>query len=249
MKVIALFFTVATFLVNSSVSTPKNIPKPIVVLELFTSEGCSSCPSADALLNSTIIEAEKSGKEIYALSFHVDYWNHLGWKDNFSSSQFSDRQRDYAAYFGSGSYTPQLVVNGNKEFVGSDKYKMQANLAQPIEALNDITLGYQLLNNEVGLPKIQVSYEVSGRTKNTEIKICLVQKDAVTAIQRGENSGRKLIHKNVVRVLVSQKINQPTGQMTLTIPKGISPKDCSIIAFTQINTHQITGANSIKSLI
>lgn len=228
----------------------KTATKPVVVLELFTSEGCSSCPPADALLNSIIDENEKKDTEIYALSFHVDYWNHLGWKDPFSSSQFSERQREYAEQFGSGSYTPQLVANGNKEFVGSNKKQLHETLAEALLVKNEISLRSKLINNnQIDLQKLEVNYEVSGNSKNTVINICLVQKEAITFVQRGENSGRKLVHKNIVRVLKTQKIIQSSGQVSLEVPKGLTQKDCSIIAFTQTNNHQITGATSLKSIL
>src|SRR5438046_1978213 len=91
--------------------------KNIVVLELFTSQGCSSCPPADRLLGSYTNQ-----ENVIPLSFHVDYWNHLGWKDPFSNAAFSQRQETYAnAFASSGVYTPQVIINGQKEMVGSDE--------------------------------------------------------------------------------------------------------------------------------
>src|SRR5439155_1000874 len=96
------------------------------LLELFTSEGCSSCPPADALLARLASEARRSGRRVYALSFHVDYWDRLGWKDRFSSAAFTQRQGDYARRFRLASlYTPQLVVNGAQEIVGSDAPRVE----------------------------------------------------------------------------------------------------------------------------
>src|SRR5882757_10188754 len=89
------------------------------VVELFTSEGCSSCPSADALV--AAVQKENKDQPVYILAFHVDYWDRLGWKDAFSDAAYSDRQRAYASWLRLSSiYTPQVVVNGRKEFVGSD---------------------------------------------------------------------------------------------------------------------------------
>src|SRR6516164_6714157 len=92
----------------------------LVVVELFTSEGCSSCPPADALLKELSEQQPLQGVQVIALEEHVDYWNHLGWTDPFSSTEFSQRQSDYARIFGNdGVYTPQMVVDGQSEFVGS----------------------------------------------------------------------------------------------------------------------------------
>ena len=101
--------------------------EPIVVLELFTSQGCSSCPSADKLLNE--VRKEYNEENVFALSYHVSYWNYIGWKDPFSKEEYTEKQHAYAAKFRSRSvYTPQLVVNGKEHFVGSDQYKLYSRL-------------------------------------------------------------------------------------------------------------------------
>ncbi|MEO7532910.1 MAG: DUF1223 domain-containing protein, partial [Ferruginibacter sp.] len=98
-------------------------PQGFAVVELFTSEGCSSCPPADAAMS---VIANKYKEQVFVLGFHVDYWNRLGWKDEFSSSDYSKRQRNYATAFSlEGVYTPQVVVNGKSQFVGSDKSKIE----------------------------------------------------------------------------------------------------------------------------
>ena len=123
MKKVILLFVIISLLIAGSAfkSNFKSSAsfQPVAVIELFTSQGCSSCPSADQLLSQTINEAKKDGRKIFALSFHVDYWNRLGWADPFSTNEYSQRQRAYAAQLNDNSvYTPQMIVNGSRQFVG-----------------------------------------------------------------------------------------------------------------------------------
>src|SRR5579872_5297720 len=112
------------FVIISSAAFSQNNP---VVIELFTSQGCSSCPAADKNLAELIEEAEKKGLPVYGLSFHVDYWNYIGWKDPYSRSEYTARQREYSSFLNSETvYTPQMIVNGEVEFVGSDKKAAEA---------------------------------------------------------------------------------------------------------------------------
>ena len=173
--------------------------EPIAVVELFTSEGCSSCPPADKLLSKLTEAAEKDHRKIFTLSFHVDYWDRLGWRDPFSSGLYSDRQRQYAEVMKlQGVYTPQMVVNGRTEFVGSDNSKLNDAI---ISALNvNATAAFSKLGitRKEG-QKITVSYEAIGNIKGCEIHFALVSKHESTAVKRGENGGRQLDHTNVVR--------------------------------------------------
>ncbi|WP_460504188.1 DUF1223 domain-containing protein, partial [Hymenobacter agri] len=113
---LSLAATMAPTIPEEPAPAPVRVP---VVVELFTSEGCSSCPAADAALRELARAQSVPGVEVIALGEHVDYWNRLGWKDGFSSSAYTERQRQYATGFGTGSYTPQAVVNGRYELVGS----------------------------------------------------------------------------------------------------------------------------------
>src|SRR5579864_1046092 len=118
----AALLILSTFGRSTGVAAPRDPASPphLVIVELFTSEGCSSCPPADALLKELSEQQKVKGVEIVALEEHVDYWNHLGWKDPYSAAEFSQRQSDYAQVFGSdGVYTPQMIVDGQSELVGS----------------------------------------------------------------------------------------------------------------------------------
>ena len=181
----------------------KNEMEGFAVIELFTSEGCSSCPPADKLLET--IDKEYAGKNVLVLSYHVDYWNKLGWKDEFSNAENTARQNYYANHFRLNSiYTPQAVVNGTTEFVGSDRNKMTNTIEQSKKINKTITLSASVDNN-----KVMVDYKVNDQSGGESMLIALVQKQATTEVKRGENGGRKLHHINIVREfqLVKNKSN------------------------------------------
>ena len=198
------------------------------VLELFTSEGCSSCPPAETVLKE--IQQEYQNKPVYILAFHVDYWNHLGWKDQFSQAAFTERQRQYSYTLGSGSlYTPQLVINGSKEFVGSSK---RAIVDEINANLNSASTEALKLNCTLQENKLTVKYEGASQNKNAELVLALVQKTAQSNVKAGENSGRSLSHIQIVRDLEHFPF-EPSRSVTMTLPANFSLKDWELIGFVQ----------------
>jgi hypothetical protein len=207
----------------------KAIPENgFALVELFTSEGCSSCPPADELV-SRIIKEDKN-KAVYVLGYHVDYWNHLGWRDEFSKAEYSERQRKYAAYLHSDVYTPQIVVNGKKEFVGSSegtlRNAIQAGLQQtgiePV-ALNDVHFSNTILSLQYQTKNIA----------NRVLLIAFVQNNAQSNVKSGENSGHVLSHVNIVRDLESIKLNKPNSAENIKLPAGFNPQTWQVIGFVQ----------------
>ena len=197
------------------------------VVELFTSEGCSSCPAAEAAL-AQVHDEYKQG--VYVLEFHVDYWDYIGWKDVFSSKDYTNRQQQYASVFHlSSTYTPQAIVNGKNELVGSDKAKLHLlinkNLAAAPQA--SIQLAATASNGHVS-----VSYKTMNAAHQL-LNIALVQQKAETNVKRGENSGRKLPHMNVVRTLKTIDVASNEGIVNIPLPAGLLPGECTIIAYTQ----------------
>ena len=179
----------------------ENEDKGIVVLELFTSQGCSSCPPADILLNEVKNEYPEN---VFVLSYHVDYWNYIGWADPFSKKEFTDKQSNYNRKFNyPGNYTPQLVVNGKEHFVGSNRAKVKGSI--------DKYSGYKVVNelifrelNREGA-KINFNYEIIGKTDNNTVRAILLLNERVTKVKRGENRQRTLTNSNIV--IAEKEIN------------------------------------------
>ena len=209
----------------------------VVVLELFTSEGCSSCPPADKLLPELI----KSDSNIMALSFHVDYWNRLGWEDPFSSAAFSERQRDYARQLHLESvYTPQLVINGEYEMVGSSRGKAESTIKRALKDKAVVQLTVE--NVKTSNNKLSFVVHTKGDFKKTDMLAALVQKQVATNVRAGENSGAKLSHTNVVRVF-SKQTAADKNEFELELPENISKTNWQLIIYSQQKKDlKITGA-------
>jgi len=174
-----------------------------VLAELFTSEGCSSCPPADDLLRRLLGEQPVDGVEVIALSEHVDYWNRLGWRDPFSSEQFTQRQSDYARAMGTPQiYTPQLVVNGTIEVIGNDTHAVTDALARGAR-LPRATLSVSSAPVNSGLRVTVVVSDAPAQTASgpIEVVVAVAEDDLVSEVSRGENARRRLRHDAVVRVL------------------------------------------------
>ncbi|MEO6602714.1 MAG: DUF1223 domain-containing protein [Polyangiaceae bacterium] len=181
----------------------------VAVVELFTSEGCSSCPPADRVLATLAARAKAASLPVFPLSFHVDYWNYLGWRDRFSSASYSERQREYGPISaGGGTYTPQAVVNGEAECVGSDASRVDALIASALKRPSRTQIALEARRGEHG---IEVSYRVSGETTARVINLALVEPRVETAVERGENGGERLVHVNVVRVFSSRPLSEGTA--------------------------------------
>lgn len=190
------------------------------ILELFTSQGCSSCPPADSLL------ADLSHKpNILPLSFHVDYWNYLGWADPFSQATWSARQQAYALHLGErGVYTPQLVIDGRVGMVGSNRRDVARFLAAAAATTPTV------LAATATWTAASVRVAVTAPS-DASVWLALYDHSARVAVPRGENAGTTLQTTNPVRAL--QRIAEPGKQVTATIALPASCTDCSAVAFTQ----------------
>jgi hypothetical protein len=169
-----------------------------VVVELFTSQGCSSCPPANAFLN----ELSKQPSNVLALAFHVTYWDYLGWKDPFSLTLATDRQAQYGRRFGDGSYTPEIVVDGSAGLVGS--YRDDINRVIAKAKAENVTVADVSLVARDGKASIDIG---AGRGA-ARVMLVGFDREHVTAIGRGENRGRTMAEANIVRSF------RPIGQWT-----------------------------------
>lgn len=216
----------------------------IAVVELFTSQGCSSCPPADVALKQIEAAANKNGLPVHVLSFHVDYWNRLGWKDPFSDSGHTRRQQSYAALTGSSRvYTPQMIVNGATEFVGSDRAKANVAISKALQQSSHASIQLTHVAEENGW---KIGYRVDGAQQGFVLNVALVDTPDGTSVIRGENAGRKLHHVNVVRNYASIPLDSGGGEMTISRPENFSGNDSQIIAYVQDpQTGEVVGANAI----
>jgi hypothetical protein len=160
-----------------------------VVVELFTSQGCSSCPPANAYLN----ELSKQRADVLALAFHVTYWDYLGWKDPFSLQTATDRQARYGRRFGDGSYTPEIVVDGASGLVGSDRSDVDGAIARARVA-NSAAAEVRVIARDG-----RVSIDIGPGQGAAKVYLVGFDREHVTAISRGENRGRTMPEANIVR--------------------------------------------------
>jgi hypothetical protein len=197
---------------------------------LFTSEGCSSCPPADELLAKFQKEAE--GKSIYILAYHVDYWDRVGWKDMFSNADYSKRQVRYGKWLHTSSvYTPQVVVNGKAEFVGSNEPAIRSAISSQLALKPGSALKLQVRQEN---EKWVVQYRAMNTKKNDILLIILLQKKAETKVERGENAGRILEHVQIVRQLNAEQLNiSGQGSFTAAFPKGLNLQNGDILGLIQ----------------
>jgi len=223
-----LFFMLFSYGFNrlTGKTFPDSAAKGFAVVELFTSEGCSSCPPAEEAIAAL---AKEYSSNVYVLCLHVDYWDYLGWRDAFSSADYTRRQQQYAAMFNINSiYTPQAIVNGRVEFTGSDRKKLYAAVQDAL--VKNINSTIEISASPSGAKEITVSYKADVNN-GSMLQLAIVQPFASSAVQRGENKGKLLHHINVVRSL--KTVNGGKGVVHIALPEGLVAKDCRVIAFIQ----------------
>jgi len=213
------------------------------VVELFTSEGCSSCPPADKLLGK--INEGFNNQSVYVLSFHVDYWDKFGWKDRFSKQQFTTRQKMYDSTLHTDTYTPQAVINGQKETVGSD----EKSVLQLINSMLQVNAKDKSLQCDLSVKKgkLLVAWQTDQTLVGDTINVALVQDNVSDRVTAGENKGQEIQHVNVVREFKSERLRKTMGNLTINIPDDLKTGSLHVIAYTQTRGDlRITSAFSSK---
>jgi hypothetical protein len=219
-----------------------------VVVELFTSEGCSSCPPADALLTKLIDQQPVRGVQIVALEEHVDYWDRQGWRDPFSSPEFTARQKRYVQQLRLDSaYTPQMVIDGRSEVVGSNS---QAALSELAKAARTAKIPVQLAIRERSIDRVSLAVQVDASRSSGDVLVAITESKLATDVGRGENAGHNLKHSAVVRKLISvgelKKGEAYSRETTVELAPEWRPENLSAVVFIQERTSGRTlGATEI----
>jgi hypothetical protein len=236
LRALALSVAVAATLTPLRQDTAPRIP---VLVELFTSEGCSSCPPADTLLQKLVAEQPIPGATVIALGQHVDYWDRLGWADPFSAPAFTQRQAEYRQRFAAKQiYTPQMVVDGRDQFVGSDAgaaRKAIAKAARTPKAKVDVS---------VEIPgAIEVTVRVAGLRQAglrqpASLVLAITEDGLSSNVRQGENSGRHLSHAAVVRAMGAARAIEPTAdtvdvKLPVQLEASWSRDHVHVVAFVQ----------------
>jgi hypothetical protein len=237
-KIVALLFLIGFGVAGAGVglgglawAASPEARKPVLV-ELFTSEGCSSCPPADALLQAIDREQNIPGAQVIVLSEHVDYWDHDGWRDPFSSAAMTARQEAYAARFTQDSaYTPEAVIDGAKGLVGSDRRGLTSAVEQAAQRPKEeiAITGASVSGNAVA------ANVMIGALSRADLYAVLADDHDESSVSSGENSGRRLTHVAVARVIkrVGSLNNGFSGQVRLAQPKDSEGRKMRLIIFAQ----------------
>jgi hypothetical protein len=241
-----LVFLGAAFFLRPAAAVPGATTAKAVVVELFTSEGCSSCPPADELLGHLRQGLSAKNIQVIPLGFHVDYWNSLGWKDRFSSADFSRRQEQYARSLGvDGPYTPEMVVDGAMEFVGNNAGQAQRTISQ--EASQPELAGVKI--SAAGTDQLTIQVKAPVSAGDAYVLLAITEDNLATKVGSGENGGRTLHHAAVVREL-RQLGRLHAGSFEANVPLKVDKEwkreDLRAVVFVQEGpSGKIQGAASV----
>lgn len=211
-----------------------------VLVELFTSEGCSSCPPVDTLLQQMDAAQPFSHAQLIVLSEHVDYWNHDGWKDPYSSALFTDRQTAYVRALGlSEPYTPQLIVDGNVVLRTSDPQQVNQTFEKAAAAprIPVHIVGFSVADTNPPVVRARIEADGESAPGNADVYLAVALEHAESQVSAGENNGRRLTHVAVVEYLKKLgKLESGKGfaqDCQVKLKKGTDPANLRVVAFVQ----------------
>ncbi|MDZ4668731.1 MAG: DUF1223 domain-containing protein [bacterium] len=234
-KILAsLSLIILTTAVSFAQKKEEKLYQPAVIVELFSSEGCASCPYADEFLKELINISDSAGTPVYVIDYHVVIWNKSGWVDPFSDSLYSLRQQEYMHKKQlAAMYTPMVFVNGgDKDFAGGDKkgigMAIQNFLSAP--SMHFMRSGVTGIENE---DSVMIAYQFWGNPDSLEMRVALVQKEINSQVKGGENSGLILHHHNVVRALQTQKLGKSDGHFKFPIDRNLNLDNYRLVLFLQ----------------
>ncbi|WBB93158.1 DUF1223 domain-containing protein [Verrucosispora sp. WMMC514] len=217
------------------------------VVEMFTSQGCDSCPPAEEVLSEIERTARERGQRVFTLGFHVDYWDHLGWADPYGDPAHTRRQEDYARAFGSGGlYTPQMVVNGSVEFVGSNQQAASSAITSALAAAPVTSVTLSVANSDGGR-RVAVDYQVDRPPALGMVNVAVVEDGLENDVPRGENAGRRLRQDGVVRAFAAANLNLTDGRVELDVPAELDPRRAVVVGYVQNDGDRaIVGATAVE---
>jgi len=236
-----LIFAIAANLattIASKADLPEKTQTPwpgFVVIELFTSQGCPSCPPADKMLEQVKNKGQEKGAPIYTLAFHVDYWNRRGWHDRFSHRDYSRRQQSYSSHFSKRQiYTPQIVINGRVETHGANAQKASASIDYFLSQPSGLKINLDVQRDKTGNHLI-VNYSTPNAPANSVINLALVDGVHKTHVRRNANRSYTLRNANIVRAFKTFKITKTDDEHSyrLLIPNDLIVSQATVIAYIQ----------------
>jgi len=216
------------------------------VVELFTSEGDGLCEEAGSFLKEIYKENRTDGKALFCLTYHVDYWNKLGWKDPFSRLQYTRRQENYSRVLPSHEmYTPQFVVNGTAEYTLKEKEKIKLALKSALQKAQDVTL--QITLDSLHHDTAYISWSHNRPDKNLVLQIVYTENAITSRITKGENSGKTLHHDHMVKTLFAVNSPATSGQTRIILRDRKETINADIIGFLQNKqNYRILAADEIS---
>jgi hypothetical protein len=233
MLIVVSLFGFSTQMAIAAECSAKSGTATVPLLELYTSEGCSSCPPTDKWLS----DLKPDSKKVIPLAFHVDYWDYIGWKDKFSKAEYSERQRKTAAFAGAGFvYTPQFVLSG-RDFKGADASRLNQAIAasQKLASRANLSLNASTQTNGEITLKATAQAANPADIKHADIFVAIYENKLVSQVNAGENNGRELKHDYVVRDLLGayQLSNNNTFAKSFTLKPEWKGKQAGAVIFVQ----------------